>query len=40
MITIEEFQSAAGEDPWDIISITSKAEDDKILTSFASEHSW
>uniref|UniRef100_J3RZS7 Interferon gamma receptor 2 n=1 Tax=Crotalus adamanteus TaxID=8729 RepID=J3RZS7_CROAD len=39
MITIEEFQSAAGEDPWDIISITSKAEDDKILTSFASEHS-
>lgn len=35
MITIEEFQSAAGEDPWDIISITSKAED-KILTSFAS----
>ncbi|XP_058041169.1 interferon gamma receptor 2 isoform X2 [Ahaetulla prasina] len=39
MITIEEFENSAGEDPWDIISVTSKAEDDKILTSFASEHS-
>ncbi|XP_070800439.1 interferon gamma receptor 2-like [Pituophis catenifer annectens] len=39
MITIEEFQNSAGEDPWDIISVTSKAEDDKILISFPSEHS-
>uniref|UniRef100_A0A670XR85 Interferon gamma receptor 2 n=1 Tax=Pseudonaja textilis TaxID=8673 RepID=A0A670XR85_PSETE len=39
MITIEEFQNSAGENPWDIISVTSKAEEDKILTSFTSEHS-
>ncbi|XP_063161490.1 interferon gamma receptor 2 [Candoia aspera] len=39
MITIEEFQNCAGEDHVDIISIISRAEEDKILTSFASEHS-
>ncbi|XP_013919037.1 PREDICTED: interferon gamma receptor 2-like [Thamnophis sirtalis] len=39
MITIEEFHNSAAEDPCEIISVTSKAEDDTILTSFASEHS-
>ncbi|XP_070606456.1 interferon gamma receptor 2 [Erythrolamprus reginae] len=39
MITIEEFQKSTGEDPLDIISVTSKADDDEILTSLASEHS-